>query len=137
MTVAESLTDDERMTLKAAAFGAVFLVSSAEPGLLSMVKESFAASDAFAGSTGLVNAVLTTGDLPRLGQGTPDEVEREALPALRRAVEILRAKAPGELDNYRDTVVTAALRTAGAAEGVDAPEAAALSKVRSALGRGD
>jgi hypothetical protein len=135
--VAEPLTDDERMTLKTAAFGAVFLVSNAEPGLLSTVKESFAASDTFAGSTGLVNAVLTTGELPRLAPGSPADIEAAVLPLLRRAVEILRAKAPGELDNYQDTVIAAALRTAGAADGVGAAEAAAVGRVSSALGRGD
>ncbi|WP_091552250.1 hypothetical protein [Micromonospora pattaloongensis] len=125
------------MTLKAAAFGAVFLVSNADPGLLPMVRESFAAADAFAGSTGLVNEVLTTGRPPRLAERGPAELEAEVLPALRRAVEILRAKAPHEVDNYQDTVLGAALRAAAAEGGVNAAEAATVSKVRAALGRCD
>ena len=51
------------MTLKTAAFGAVFLVSNADPGPVSMIKESFAASDTISGSSGLVREVLTTGAL--------------------------------------------------------------------------
>lgn len=126
------------MTLKRAAFGAVFLVSNAEPGVLSMVKESFAASDAIAGSTGLVREVLTTGGLPRLSPGSsvevkPAEVEAVALPELRRAVEILRAKVPDELENYRRTVLRAGDEVARASDGVSAAEAAMLDKIRDAL----
>ncbi|WP_121158856.1 hypothetical protein [Micromonospora pisi] len=126
------------MTLKSAAFGAVFLVSNAEPGVLSMVKESFAASNAIAGSTGLVREVLTTGGLPRLSAGSPGElqpaeVEAVALPALRRAVQILSVKAPGELENYRHTVLRAGDEVARASDGVSEAEAAMLDKIRDAL----
>lgn len=126
------------MTLKRAAFGAVFLVSNADPGVLSMVKESFAASNAIAGSTGLVREVLTTGGLPRFspnhpGEMKPAEVEAVALPALRSAVRILRAKAPDELENYRHTVLRAGDEVARASDGVSEAESAMLDKIRDAL----
>ncbi|WP_329108149.1 hypothetical protein OG792_06060 [Micromonospora sp. NBC_01699] len=126
------------MTLKRAAFGAVFLVSNADPGVLSMVKESFAASTAIAGSTGLVREVLTSGALPRFsadhpGELKPDEVESVALPALRSAIRILRAKAPDELENYRRTVLRAGDEVARASDGVSEAEAAMLDKIRDAL----
>ncbi|MGW4463147.1 hypothetical protein [Micromonospora sp. NPDC004704] len=126
------------MTLKRAAFGAVFLVSNADPGVLSMVRESFAASNAIAGSTGLVREVLTTGGLPRFtsnrpGEVKPDEVESVALPALRSAVRILRAKAPDELENYRETVLRAGDEVARASDGVSEAESAMLDKIRDAL----
>ncbi|MFK3980114.1 hypothetical protein ACI2K4_06985 [Micromonospora sp. NPDC050397] len=125
------------MTLKRAAFGAVFLVSNADPGVLSMVRESFAASSAIADSTGLVREVLTTGGLPRFSTDStevkPGEVEAVALPALRRAVEILRAKVPGEVENYRNTVLRAGDEVARAADGVSGAEAAMLDKIRDAL----
>lgn len=132
--MSEQLSIGEKSTLKTAAFGAVFLVSNADPGLLDMVKESFAASDALAGTTGLVREVLTTGGLPKLPSDEPSAVEAAVLPALRRSVEILQAKAPQELDNYRSTVVAAADRVANAADGVNTAEAAMVSKVRDALG---
>jgi len=45
-------TDSEKQSLRNAAYGAVFLVSNAEPGMLDMVKESFAASKSFAKASG-------------------------------------------------------------------------------------
>jgi hypothetical protein len=121
------------MTLKRAAFGAVFMVSNADPGVLSMVKESFAASNVIAGSTGLVREVLTTGGLPQLSTESPDDVESVAVPALRRAVELLRDRAPDELENYCQTVLRAAEHVALASDGVSTAEAAMLDKIRNAL----
>jgi hypothetical protein len=127
------LTAEERMTLKTAAFGAVFLVSNADPGPVSMIKESFAASDTMAGSTGLVRDVLTTGELPRL-PADPDAVAEVVLPQLRAAVDILAAKSPGDLDRYRATVVAAARQVAGAVGGVGEAEATVVAEVLAALG---
>lgn len=127
----QPLTDDERATLKTAAFGAVFLVSNAEPGALAMIKESIAASNVFADTTGLVRDLLTTGDLPQLP--TPADVPAAVLPALRRSVEILRAKAPGELDSYRSAVLRATEEVARAHDGISPIEAAALATVHAAL----
>ena len=127
------LTDDERNTLKTGAFGAVYLVSNADPGLFSMVRESFAASDAFAGATGLVKDVLTTGELPKLPRDTPEAVEALVLPALRRAVAVLTAKSPHDLEQYRSMVISAADRVAKAASGVDPAETAMIAKIKQAL----
>jgi hypothetical protein len=128
------LTSQERVTLKTAAFGAVFLVSNADPGFFAMLKESFAASGALAGATGLVKEVLTTGTLPQLPRRSPAEVEAIVLPALERSVAILREKAPAEVDNYRTTVIAAVERTATATHGVNEREADVINKVRGALG---
>jgi hypothetical protein len=132
--MADTLTDDEKRTLKTAAFGAVFMVSNADPGFFSMLRESFAASGALAGSTGLVKEVMTAGALPKLPKDSPEQVEAAVLPALRQSVQILTAKAPDELENYRATVLAAADRVANASEGVSAHEAEMLAKVRDALG---
>ena len=129
----QPLTDDERSTLKFAAYGAVLLVSNAEPGLLAMVGEGFAAARAFAATRGLVRQVLTDGPAPELRRRPPAEVERMVLPALRDAVEILRAKAPEELDGYRAAVLGAGHEVSRAAGGVAAPETAMLDKIREAL----
>ena len=62
----QRLTDEEQLTLKTGAFGAVFLVSNADPGVLAMIRESIAASGAFADASGVVKEALTTGPLPQL-----------------------------------------------------------------------
>jgi hypothetical protein len=128
------LTVEEKSTLKTAAFGAVYLVSDADPGFFAMLKESFAASDALAGATGLVREVLTTGPLPRLPRASRAEVEALVLPALQRSVAILREKAPSELDNYQAAVVTAVEQAANAAHGVNVREADAVAKIKAAVG---
>lgn len=129
----QPLTEEERATLKGAVFGAVFLVSNAEPGALSMIKESVAASDAFAGTTGLVRELLTTGGLPRLPGGAPADVPAAVLPALRRSVEILRSKAPGEVASFRSAVLKAIEEVARAHDGISPNEAAMMATVRAAL----
>jgi hypothetical protein len=131
--MAEPLTDEEKMTLKTGAFGAVFLVSNADPGFFAMVKESFAASGALAETSGPVKDVLTRGPLPELPKDSPAAVEAAVLPALRESVAILRAKAPEEFDTYRAAVLTAADRVASAVRGVSQAETEAMAKVRQAL----
>jgi hypothetical protein len=131
--MAEPLTEDERQTLKTAAFGAVYLVSNADPGFFDVLRESFAASEALAGATGLVKEVLTGGPLPRLPKSPPADVAGVVLPALRRSVAILAAKAPEELENYRSTVRNAVDRVAARADGVSEKESAMISTVTEAL----
>ncbi|MGC4896359.1 hypothetical protein [Micromonospora sp. DT31] len=129
----ERLTADERLTLKTGAFGAVFLVSNAVPGVLAMVRESFAASGALAEVGGVVKEALTTGPLPQLPRGPVPQVESVVLPALGRSVEILGAKSPGDVETYRSVVLAAAERVARAHRGIEPAEAAAIEKVRRAL----
>ncbi|HEX5540838.1 MAG TPA: hypothetical protein VFX60_04645 [Micromonospora sp.] len=128
----EPLTVDEKMILKTAAFGAVFLISNADPGVLPMIKESFAASGVFVEAVGLVKDVIITGDLPQLPQGAA-EVERIVLSGLQRSLEILQEKAPQEVENFRTTVISALEQVARASEGVSESEDAMMSKIREAL----
>ncbi|MDX5459414.1 hypothetical protein ACGFI5_20135 [Micromonospora tulbaghiae] len=129
----ERLTADERLTLKTGAFGAVFLVSNAVPGVLAMVRESFAASGALAEVGGVVKEALTTGPLPQLPRDSAMEIESVVLPALGRSVEILRAKSPDDVETYRSVVLAAAERVAQAHRGIEPAEAAAIEKIRQAL----
>src|SRR5262245_28345547 len=99
-----------------------------------MLKESFAASGALAGATGLIKEVLTTGPLPRLPRASLAEVEALVLPALERSVAILRDKAPAAVDNYQAAVVGAVEQAAMATHGVNSREADTLAKVKAALG---
>ncbi|SIR09541.1 hypothetical protein SAMN05444858_106140 [Micromonospora avicenniae] len=134
MIVPEELTDEDRLTLKTGAFGAVFLVSNVDPGMLSVLKESLAASDAFADASGVVRAALTTGPLPRLPRDSALEVEAKVLPALGAAVRILREKSPADVAAYREVVLAAADRVARAHAGVAPAEAAMIERIRAALG---
>jgi hypothetical protein len=98
-----------------------------------MLRESFAASGALTGSTGLVREVLTSGGQPIVPRQPPEAVEAVVLPALRESISILRRKAPGDVGQYRDTVLAAVRRVAAASHGVHAAEAAAIEKVSAAL----
>ncbi|SCL34309.1 hypothetical protein GA0074692_3798 [Micromonospora pallida] len=129
----QSLTAEEKLTLKTGAFGAVFLVSNADPGLLALVRESLAASGVIAGTSGVVRDALTSGPLPRLPLGSTAQVELAALAALGRAMAILREKAPGEVVAYRSVVLTAADRVARAHRGVDPAEEVAIGRIRAVL----
>ncbi|MGV9211641.1 hypothetical protein ACTFTM_07240 [Micromonospora sp. RB23] len=129
----QRLTDEERLTLKTGAFGAVFLVSNADPGMLGVIRESLAASGALADASGVVKEALTTGPLPRLPRDSQLEIESVVLPALGRSVRILREKSPGDVEAYRSVVLTAADRVARAHDGVAPAEAAAIEQIRGAL----
>ncbi len=129
----QRLTDEERLTLRTGAFGAVVLVSNVEPGVLALVRESFAASAPLADSSGVVKAALTSGSLPRLPRESELEIESVVLPALTRAVAILREKSPQDVRTYREVVLAAADQAAGAHRGVTPPEAAMIERIRDAL----
>ncbi|RIV40609.1 hypothetical protein D2L64_02990 [Micromonospora radicis] len=130
----QRLTDEELSTLKTGAFGAVFMVSNADPGVLAMFRESFAAAGAIAEASGVVKEALSGGPLPELPRDSALEVESVVLPALRRAVEILVAKAPEDVAVYRSVVLAAADRTAQAHNGVSPAEAAVIERISAALG---
>ncbi len=129
----QRLTAEERLTLKTGAFGAVVLVSNVEPGVLALVRESFAASAALADSSGMVKAVLTSGPLPRLPRDSELEIESVVLPALTRAVAILREKSPQDVRTYQEVVLAAADQAAGAHRGVTPRETAMIERIRGAL----
>jgi hypothetical protein len=67
---------------------------------------------------------------------SPDDIERETVASLRTAVQALEAKAPEEADAYRAFVVEVAESVGKAAGGGEAPEAATLEKIRSAVNGG-
>jgi hypothetical protein len=127
-------TDDEKKQLRTAAFGAVFLVSQADPGMLDTIKESFAASKSFAQASGDLQDVFRGMSMPSVPKGSKDQVEQSILGDLSASVATLQTKSPQELDAYRRVVLDACNSAAAAAKGVSPGETAALSKVTSALG---
>ncbi len=64
----------------------------------------------------------------------PDEVESGTLEALRSSIALLESKSPADVEPYRATVVDVAQAVAEAAKGVSGEEAAALTKIREAVG---
>jgi hypothetical protein len=127
-------TDQERQTLRTAAFGAVYMVSSAEPGFLDMVKESFAGSKAFAKSPELRD-VLRSGGTPKMPSGSRQDVEQNVISALTDSKQILESKGPDELNGFRMAVTEAVDEVAGAAGGGASPnEQEAIGKIKAAIG---
>jgi len=127
-------TDQERQTLRTAAFGAMFLVSNADPGFFDMIKESFAGSKALAETSPELRDLLKSGGIPKIPKGSPTEIESNVLAALQQSTAILQAKSPVELDAFRTAVVSAVDQVAAAAGDVKETEAAAVTKVKVALG---
>ena len=127
-------TDQERQTLRTAAFGAVYLVSSAEPGFLDMVKESFAGSKAFAKSPELKD-VMRSGGMPMMPKGQRQDIERDVLSALSSSQQILQSKGQDQLDGFRAAVTQAVDEVADAAGGgASANEQQAITKIKAAIG---
>jgi len=127
-------TDQERQTLRTAAFGAVYMVSSAEPGFLDTVKESFAGSKAFAKSPELRD-VLRSGGMPKMPSGSRQEIEQGVISALSDSQQILQSKGNDQLNDFRSAVTDAVDGVAQAAGGGASPsEQDAISKIKAAIG---
>lgn len=131
-----SLTKDEEETLRTGAYGAIYLVSAADPGFFTMIVESYAAAESLAAGSGLIRDVLAGGAAPEIPRWPPEEVAAVVLPALRESVAILSAKAPEEIGTYRRTVLSAVRRAAEAVDGVQPAEKVWIERVEAALESG-
>ncbi|WP_327087734.1 hypothetical protein OIE66_36260 [Nonomuraea sp. NBC_01738] len=100
------LTDQDKLTLRVAAWGAVSLMSAAGAAG-SAHKVATHGSIALTSATGLVGHVLTKAPKGvKFGRSTADLAD-QVLPALTAAMALLKAQAPEEAGNFRDTVVVA------------------------------
>ena len=109
------LTEADERTLRTAAHGIVVLMAAANPGPISSAKSGIAGGKAMATATGLTGKVLAAKakDLDLGGKNTA-EIAETVFPAITASVELLKAKAPDEVDNFRATIaviVEAALRS--------------------------
>jgi hypothetical protein len=129
-------SDSEKQQLRNAAFGAVFLVSQADPGMIDMIKESFAASKSFAKASGDLQGVFRGMSMPKIPKGNPQDIETGVLSQLSSSVAAIQAKSPPDVQPYQHIVLDACTNAAEAAKGVTAPETEMLSKVMRALGAG-
>ena len=135
---AQPLTDDEIEILRKGATGAGLLVTVSDRSFFDSFKEAGAMAKHIAKARGNSESAV----LSRLaaGRGTgfgmtasASEVESGTLEALRSAAELLRAKAPDELDAYRTFVLELARSVSSAAGGGDEAEAAAIAKIEGAF----
>ncbi len=134
--MADDLTPEEHSTIKDAAFGAIALVSKADPGFFATFKESMAGSRALAAAPGAVQDLFRSGGFPTPLRGTAEEVQTQVMDKLQQAVTTLQAKRSDAVQGFRDVVLAAVDAVAGATDGVSAAEQAVLDRVRAALGTG-
>jgi hypothetical protein len=133
-----NLNEQELESLRKGVVGAGLLVSVSDRGFIDTFKEAGALAKHVANARQSTESELVRRVAEVRGAGfgltsSPDEVEVETLEALRTSLATLEAKAPEEVDAYRDFVIEVAESVAGAAEGGDPAETGALEKIKSAL----
>ncbi|GAA1084438.1 MULTISPECIES: hypothetical protein [Kitasatospora] len=102
-----TLTDEDRTTLRTAAYGAVELMAAAG-ATGSPHRIAAAGSIALASATGPVGHVLAAKGKGVALHGTSvAELADQVLPALTAAMALLDRQDPAEADNFRDTVLLA------------------------------
>jgi len=103
------LTEADEHTLLTAAYGTVVLMTAANPGPIASARSSAAASLAMTSATGLTGHVLAVKTKAKdldLSGGNTAEIAETVFPALTESVELLKAKAPDEAENFRATITT-------------------------------
>jgi hypothetical protein len=136
---AESLSETEIETLRKGATGAGLLVTVSDKSFFDTFKEAGAMAKHLAAAKGGSDSEIVRKVSEGRGTGfgvtsSPDEVEAGTLEALRSSAQLLRAKAPDQLDSYRTFVLDLVHSVSSAAEGGDEAEAAAIAKIEGALG---
>ena len=136
---AESLNETEIETLRKGATGAGLLVTVSDKSFFDTFKEAGAMAKHLAAAKGGSDSEIVRKLSEGRGTGfgvtsSPDEVEAGTLEALRSSAQLLRDKAPDQLDSYRTFVLDLVRSVSSAAEGGDEAEAAAIAKIEGALG---
>jgi tellurite resistance protein len=132
-------SEEEWETLRRGLTGTGMLVSVADPGFMDSIGESnalakYLQSQRVAGDTKLIRELSAATGTGFGLTAKPDEVRDGTIAALRSAVEILTAKAPEELEPYRQVVLGIATAVAEAKKGVSPSEEAVIEAVKEALG---
>ncbi|MEU7142312.1 hypothetical protein ABZ942_22885 [Nocardia sp. NPDC046473] len=126
-----TLSDQDKSTLRTAAYGAVALMAAAG----APHKGTSHGSIALTSATGLVGHVLSakSKDIHLQGKSVA-ELAEHVLPSLTAAVHLLGKQYPGEDDNFRDTVLVAVEAAAQPRKGEPSPAVAAMArKITAAL----
>ncbi|MDP9847733.1 hypothetical protein [Streptosporangium lutulentum] len=123
-----ALTDQDKLTLRTAAYGAVTLMAAADAA----GKPHKAATDgsiALASATGLVGHVLAEypKDMKLDGKSVAAIADR-VLPDLTAAMSLLKGQDPAEADNFRRTVIVAVEAAARTHQGRPGPTVADMTR---------
>jgi hypothetical protein len=138
MATKSDFTEDEWETLQKGVTGAGILVSVSDRDFT----DSFGEARALAKHLGAQRDSPSTLVRDLVGvhssgfgfRTSPEELESQTLEALRSAITTLQAKAPDEVDAYRQLVLGVAEDVAEAKGGVKDIESAAIEKISAALG---
>ena len=135
----ESLSESEIETLRKGATGAGLLVTVSDRSFFDTFKEAGAMAKHLAAAKGGSESPLVRRLAEGRGTGfgmtaSPGEVESGTLEALRSSAELLRSKAPDQLESYRTFVLDLVRSVSSAAGGGEEAEAAMIAKIEEALG---
>lgn len=126
-----AISDQDKDVIRRATFGAIALVSKADPGFFATFKESMAGSKALAAAPENIRELLKGGLIapPSGGEGG---VEQAILGDIRAAKAAL-ADDPAALQGWTGVVESAMQQVAEASKGVAPAEQAMIDKIRAAL----
>ncbi len=139
MAKKDEFTHDEWTKLEQGVIGATMLVATADPGFFDTFKETKAMAKHVAvartsSSSELIKELAHESRLSGFGLvKSPQELEQDTVGALSSAVSTLRAKAPDEVNAYRQFVLGIAQSVAKAGGGVATTESGAIEKIKTAL----
>jgi hypothetical protein len=116
-----TLTHQDKLTLRTAAYGAVTLLAAADAAG-SPHKVATAGSIALASATGPIGHVLAEkSKMKNLDGKSVAEIADHVLPALTAAMTLLKQQDPAEADNFRKTVIVAIEAATQAPKGEPSP----------------
>jgi hypothetical protein len=141
MATKTDFTDQEWQAMHKGVTGAGLLMSVSDRSFFDSFKEAGALAKHLtqARQTGQSDLVRELAQERGMGFGmtsSPDEIERETIECLKTAVQAIEAKSPEDAEAYRAFVVEVAESVGNAAGGGEAPEAATLDKIKSAVNGG-
>ncbi|MFD9741325.1 hypothetical protein [Umezawaea sp. NPDC059074] len=123
-------TDAESRTLRRAVYGAMVLVSHADPGPID--QERFAGLKAMVNLSSELRLVLN-GARVRLPEGTDTDLEHAVIEALRTSMKILATKSPEEAGSFPAAVLAICHEVATADGQVADAEREMIAKIEAAL----
>ncbi|MDP4501379.1 hypothetical protein [Nonomuraea turcica] len=121
-----TLTDQDKLTLRTAAWGAVSLMSAAAAAG-SAHKAATGSSIALTSATGVVGHVLVKAPKGLKGKSVAALAD-QVLPAVTAAMTLLKQQAPAEADNFRRTVLVAIEAAARTQKGEPSPTMAEMAR---------
>ncbi len=129
------LTAEQSDLVRGAAFGAMALVSKADPGFFAMFKESMAGAKALAAAPSEIRELLGGGFVAP-PSGAAQDLEGAVVSQLQQARDMLAVTAPELLDGFRGVVLAACQATAQADDGVSDSERATIATIENVLSAG-